>query len=70
MYYAVVWQRVVSGYGVCVCTVCCAVSPCTAHSTHTIPGHNMLPHHRIIHNEVILPIVLTYVKCNSNQAQV
>jgi hypothetical protein len=34
--------------------VCCA-----AHSTHTIPGHNMLPHHRITHNDVILPIVLT-----------
>jgi hypothetical protein len=44
-----------------VCTVCCAGrdSPCTAHSTHTIPGHNTLPHHRIIHNGVILPIVLT-----------
>jgi hypothetical protein len=56
----------------CVCAVCCvlravccalcAVQVCTAHSaqhTHTIPGHNMLPHHRITHNYVILPTVLT-----------
>jgi hypothetical protein len=27
--------------------------------THTIPGHNMLPHHRIRHNDVILQIFLT-----------
>jgi hypothetical protein len=34
----------------------------TAHSTQhtlTIPGHNMLSHHRITHNDVILQIVLT-----------
>jgi hypothetical protein len=43
---------------VCVCTVCCALN-IAAHSTHTIPGHTMLPHHRIIHNDAILPIVLT-----------
>jgi hypothetical protein len=31
-------------------TVCC---------THTIPGINTLSHHSIIHNDVILPTVLT-----------
>jgi regulator of extracellular matrix RemA (YlzA/DUF370 family) len=42
-----------------VCVLCAVqgetVSPYTAHSTHTIPGHNnMLPHRRIIHNDIIL----------------
>jgi hypothetical protein len=36
------------GVAACYVQVRC-VSPCTAHST---PGHNMVPHHRIIHNDV------------------
>jgi hypothetical protein len=36
-----------------------AACPGTAHSTLTIPGHNMLPHHCIIHDDIILPTVCT-----------
>jgi hypothetical protein len=49
-------RRYVLCGGVAACYVYCVLS---AHSTHTIPGHNTPPHHHIIHNDVILPIVLT-----------
>jgi hypothetical protein len=50
-------RRYVLCSGVATCCVLCTV--CTAHSTHTIPEGNMLPHHCITHSDVILPIVVT-----------
>ena len=47
----------------CVLFVLCRVSLCTAHRAHTPPWtwYNMLPHHRIVHNDVLLPTVFINV---------
>jgi hypothetical protein len=39
--------------------VLCAVRGLSHPAQHTVHIHNMLPHHCIIHNDVILPTVLT-----------
>jgi hypothetical protein len=57
MYYAVVWQHATARYGVCAQHVRSRYGVCEQYTHHT--GHNVLPHHRIIHNNVILPIALT-----------
>ena len=45
-------------YLLCGCATACHEMACVLHVTHT-PFHDMLPHSRIIYNDVISPNVLT-----------
>jgi len=47
MDYVVVWQHVISSPWWCICCVLCRVS---------WTWYNMLPHNRIFHTDVLLPI--------------